>query len=66
MIISNDGTMIRMSVSDINVYSRNTQGIILMRLAEGVSVISAARTEKTGDEEADSQERQTGSSTEGN
>lgn len=52
MIISDDGTIIRMAASDINVYGRATQGVILMRLQEGVRVISLARTER--EEECDS------------
>ena len=44
-IISDDGVIIRMSVKDINIYSRFAQGVILMRLQEGVKVISIARTE---------------------
>ena len=51
MIISDDGTIIRMAVADVNVYGRTTQGIILMRLAEGVKVISVTRTEKENTDE---------------
>ena len=39
MIISNDGTIIRLPVRDINVYGRSTQGVILMRVEEGSRVI---------------------------
>ena len=57
LIISDDGVIIRMPVKDINIYSRSAQGVILMRLQEGVKVISIARTEH--DEEAeDGQEEQ--------
>ncbi len=45
MIISDDGTIIRMAAADINVYSRYAQGVILMRVADGAKVISIARTE---------------------
>ena len=45
LIISDDGVIIRMPVKDINIYSRSAQGVILMRLQEGVKVISIARTE---------------------
>ena len=54
MIITDDGTIIRMEASAINIYSRNTQGIILMRLAEEVHVISAAKTEKAEQEPEES------------
>ncbi len=40
MIISNDGTIIRMPAKDINVYRRDTQGVIVMRMEEGSKVIS--------------------------
>ncbi len=52
MMISDDGTMIRMPVSDISEYRRVTQGVILMRLSDDVHVISIAATEK---EEEDDQ-----------
>ena len=52
MIITDDGTIIRMDAAVINIYSRNTQGVILMRLADEVHVISAARTEKAEEEQA--------------
>ncbi|MDR0670816.1 MAG: DNA gyrase subunit A [Oscillospiraceae bacterium] len=50
LIISDDGTIIRMAASDINRYSRSAQGVIVMRLAPGASVIGVARTAR---EEAD-------------
>lgn len=53
LIISDDGIIIRMAVSDINIYRRATQGVRLMRIPEGVRVISIARTEKENEEEAD-------------
>ena len=43
-------TPIRMPVKDINSYSRTAQGVILMRLQEGVKVISIARTDHEGEE----------------
>ncbi|MBP1737144.1 MAG: gyrase subunit [Oscillospiraceae bacterium] len=46
LLISDDGVIIRMAASDINCYSRTAQGVIVMRLAEGVKVISLARTER--------------------
>ena len=51
LIISNDGTIIRMAASDISTYSRATQGVRLMRTVCESCVISIARTEK--DEEDD-------------
>ncbi|MEA5143516.1 MAG: DNA gyrase subunit A [Oscillibacter sp.] len=46
LMISDDGTIIRMDAADINIYSRSTQGVRVMRVAEGVKVISLARAEK--------------------
>ena len=48
MLVSDDGIIIRMAVSDINVYGRSAQGVRVMRLDEGVKVISIARAEKDG------------------
>jgi len=46
LVISDDGTIIRMDCGSISVYSRSTQGVRLMRVNEGSRVISIARTEK--------------------
>ena len=46
LLISDDGTIIRMSAKKISTYSRNTQGVRLMRVGEGTRVIALARTEK--------------------
>ena len=51
MMITNEGVIIRMAVASVNTYSRTTQGVILMRLGEGVQVISAAKTEHQEEEE---------------
>ena len=53
LIISDDGTIIRMDVAEISVYGRATQGVRLMRVSEGSRVISVARTEKEAAEEED-------------
>ncbi|MBR5140079.1 MAG: DNA gyrase subunit A, partial [Clostridia bacterium] len=47
MIITNEGTIIRTSVSGINVYSRTATGVIIMRLAEGSFINNVARLEKS-------------------
>jgi len=49
LIISDDGTIIRMAASDISTYSRATQGVKLMRIGDDARVISIARTEKDED-----------------
>jgi len=46
LIISDDGTIIRMAAADISVYGRATQGVRLMRIGDDARVISIARTEK--------------------
>ena len=51
LIISDDGTIIRMDVAEIRVCGRATQGVRLMRVAEGSRVISIARAEKEAAEE---------------
>ena len=51
LMISDDGTIIRMPTADINIYGRVAQGVRVMRLKEGVRVISVARAEKEQTEE---------------
>jgi len=53
MIISDDGTIIRMAAADISIIGRSTQGVRLMRTGEETRVISIARTEKEEDDEED-------------
>ncbi|MDR0325363.1 MAG: DNA gyrase subunit A [Oscillospiraceae bacterium] len=51
LLISDDGTIIRMAASGINLYSRTAQGVILMRTGENARVIALARTFKEEAEE---------------
>ena len=54
LVISDDGTIIRMAVDHISVLGRSTQGVRIMRLAEGSRVISIERTEREqGEDEAE-------------
>ena len=54
MLITNEGTIIRIPVEGINVYSRTAAGVIVMRLDEGSSIINLARLDKAEDiEEAE-------------
>jgi DNA gyrase subunit A len=46
MMITDKGTIIRMSVSDINVYSRTAGGVIVMRTSEDNRIITLSRLEK--------------------
>ena len=52
MLIENGGVLIRMAAADINVYKRDTQGVILMRVEEGNQVISIERVANEEAEEA--------------
>ena len=61
LIISDDGTIIRMAASDISVYGRSTQGVRLMRTSGDARVISIARTEKEEEEDQGSGVRGQGS-----
>ena len=54
MIITNEGTIIRTSVSGINVYSRTATGVIIMRLSEGSFINNVARLEKSEEIEEES------------
>ena len=51
LLISDDGTIIRMGAETISIYGRATQGVKLMKVGDGSKVISIARTEK--EEEAE-------------
>ena len=51
ILITSDGVIIRMHTDEISSYSRQTQGVRVMRLDDGVSVMSIARTER--EEETD-------------
>ena len=52
MVIENGGVIIRTPVSSINIYKRDVQGVIVMRLAEENKVVSIERVENMETEEA--------------
>ena len=56
MIIENGGVIIRVPAASINVYKRDVQGVIVMRVDEGNKVVSLERVEQ--DEELEAQENQ--------
>ena len=58
MLIENGGVIIRVPASSINVYKRDTQGVIVMRIDEGNKVVSIERVEQEEEEPADTQETQ--------
>ena len=51
MLIENGGVIIRVPASSINVYKRDVQGVIIMRIEEGNKLVSLERVESLTDEE---------------
>ena len=51
MLITDNGMLIRMDVADISVIGRSTQGVRLIRLADGEHVATVAKVEKEEPEE---------------
>ncbi len=43
MLIENGGVIIRVAASDINIYKRDVQGVIVMRIEEGNALVSVER-----------------------
>ena len=56
LVISDDGTIIRMAVDNISLLGRSTQGVRVMRLMEGSRVISIEKTEREAEESAENSE----------
>ena len=50
MLISNGGTVIRMSVTEVKRLGRSTQGVIVMRLREGEQVVALAPVVESDDD----------------
>ena len=53
LLITDDGTIIRTSVEDVRFCGRATQGVRIMKLAEGSQVVGVARADKEEEEAAD-------------
>ncbi len=51
MLIEEGGVVIRMAASDINIYQRAAQGVIVMRLENGGRVIALERVDREADED---------------
>lgn len=66
MLISSDGTIIRIRAQDISLLGRATQGVTLMRMDSDIHLVSVARIEKevNGDEECEETENATEDATE--
>jgi DNA gyrase subunit A len=52
MLISSTGTLVRTPVGEISIVGRNTQGVRLIRLAEGERLTGIERVDETFDGEA--------------
>lgn len=50
LMISSDGTIIRMHVNEISILGRATQGVTLMRMEEDVTVVGFAKTDREEEE----------------
>ena len=50
LLITDDGTIIRTRAADVRLCGRSTQGVRIMRLAEGSSVVGVCRAEKEEEE----------------
>ncbi len=53
MMITNNGTLVRVAVSDISVMGRNTQGVRLIRLTNGEHLVEVEKIENIDDEQDD-------------
>lgn len=56
MMINSEGIIIRIGVDEISTMSRNTQGVMLMRMEEGNKVVSVAKIKKDEDEDLEAKE----------
>jgi DNA gyrase subunit A len=52
LVVSDDGTIIRMAVSDISILGRATQGVRVKVMTDDYKVISIARLDPEPEEEA--------------
>ncbi|TDX30237.1 DNA gyrase subunit A [Modicisalibacter xianhensis] len=53
MLITDRGTLVRTRVEEVSVTSRNTQGVMLIRLGEGESLVKTVRIDEPTEEVAD-------------
>ncbi|MBO5317711.1 MAG: DNA gyrase subunit A, partial [Oscillospiraceae bacterium] len=53
MLIENGGVIIRVPAASINVYKRDVQGVIIMRIEEGNKLVSIERVEAIAEEETE-------------
>jgi len=57
ILIADDGIIIRIRVSDVNVMSRYASGVRVMRLSEGSKVVTFAPAEHDEEEETEAVEQ---------
>ncbi len=55
LMITNEGTMIRIPVEGIPVYSRTASGVIVMRLDDGAKVVNFTKVSKEEEEDAEAE-----------
>ncbi|WP_027859487.1 DNA gyrase subunit A [Marinobacterium jannaschii] len=60
MLISNRGTLVRTRTSEISELGRNTQGVTLIRVAEGEQLVGLARIEEPEEVEGEPEAQQEG------
>ncbi|MEJ6655104.1 MAG: DNA gyrase C-terminal beta-propeller domain-containing protein, partial [Pseudomonas sp.] len=53
MLISDQGTLVRTRVSEVSSLSRNTQGVTLIKLANGEKLVGLERVQEPSDEEGE-------------
>ena len=59
LLITDDGTIIRARAADIRICGRTTQGVRIMKLAEGSKVVAVCRAEKEEDVPDEAEETET-------
>ena len=52
MLIENGGVIIRIPANTVNLYKRDVQGVIVMRIEEGNQVVSVERVESIQESDA--------------
>jgi DNA gyrase subunit A len=53
MLISDQGTLVRTRVAEVSSLSRNTQGVTLIKLANGEKLVGLERVQEPSDEEGE-------------
>lgn len=64
ILMTSEGVIIRFDAKDVSTFKRVTKGVRLMRLADGVKIISVARVDSSDDEDAESEKAENSETTE--